>query len=974
MRLGPLGALLLALAPFSSPTAALGTEIERPARLAYARLPITFEENVGQSGPEVDFISRGPGYLIEIRAGGAVVLGGSRQLTLRFVGGAIRARGMPMERHETISNYLVGASSGWQTGVRSYRRVMYREIYPGVDAAYYGSGGRLEYDLLVAAHADPGQIELAFDGADELQLGEDGDVVARLGAERLRFNKPVVYQTRLGKREPVAGRYVRTGPKRLRFAIESYDRERPLIIDPVVVYSTFLGGSLGERPYGMVVDKAGSAYIVGDTWSLNLSTKAALQPVNRGDRDVFVAKVSSDGSALIYCTYLGGRGYDSGRALTVDRDGAVLLTGVTYSEDFPTIMGAPQKTAQDHGDAFIAKISPAGDRLVYSTHIGGGGADAGSAIALDAIGRAYVAGSTSSVDFPVSRPYQSRFQGGFSDGFIVVLDPAGWLLSSTYLGGAGSDIATGIAVRSSGQAVIVGSTDSTNFPQVRAAQSAKGGNLDAFVAVLDPFTPSLTYASYLGGRSADMAAAVAVDPSDAVFIAGTTMSSDFLPAAPGKRRTPDYGYDSFAVKLSRDGAVQYVATLGGNGSDQANAIAVDATGRAYIGGQSYSSDLAVVDAIQESPGGAADGFLAVLDAAGASLAFCTFLGGGSDDQIVGIGVDDTGIPTVAGVTSSASFMTTPGAFQRSFGRGSDAFLTKIALGSATSPTLVINAGGPAIGTTTPPWSADTFYVGGSPYSNYGYVSGATEQAPYQTNRWGDFRYSIPLDNGAYDVTLKFAEVAPVLPGQRLFTVATNELTLLRRFDVVTAAGGLHRAVDATFPITVLNGMLTLRFIPEKANAMVSGIVVSRRAAARAVQIDAGSTTTVESPTGPWLPDSAYAGGGVYTTTATIAGTSTPAVYQSNRWGAFTYTIPAPNGLRTVTLKFAEIAPVYAGQRQFDVFINGAPVLRDFDVVATAGGLNIAVDRTFTVNVTNQKILIQLTPRRANPFLSGISIL
>jgi hypothetical protein len=453
------------------------------------------------------------------------------------------------------------------------------------------------------------------------------------------------------------------------------------------------------------------------------------------------------------------------------------------------------------------------------------------------------------------------------------------------------------------------------------------------------------------------------------------MSQDFPTTAGALLRAPSnsYSYDVFVVKVTPEPRLAYAARFGGANSEQGNAIVVDLAGNAYVAGYSYSFDFPVASAVQGALRGSSDAFVVGINSSGTDFIFSTFLGGAADDQATGLAIDTAGNLYAAGFTLSATFPTTPGAFQPTLGGGMDGFLAKLSDVIPSQPVAAINAGGPAVATAIQTWTADSYYLGGGVYSYATNISGTTEQAIYQTNRWGNFQYNLPMADGAYDVTLKFAEIAPVVPGQRLFTVAANGLTLLQHFDVVASAGGLYRALDVKFPVNVSGGTLQLAFLPETANAMVSGILVRRRSIMAPVQVNAGGPAFLDPQTGPWLADTGYTGGGTYSTSAPILGTSTPQIYQSNRWGALSYVFTVPNGSRTVTLKFAEIAPVAPGQRLFDVFINGIVVLQDFDVVAAAGGENIAVDRSFTVNVSAQRIEIDFVMKRANPFVSAILI-
>lgn len=939
----------------------------------YGRLPLSFEENKGQASPDIDFVSRGAGYLVELTPDGVNIRAGSAHPSLKFHGAAHQGRGEQVLHSE--SNYLIGADpANWRMHVQSFQRVTYRELYPNIDLIYYGKNGRLEFDLVARPGADLGKISIEVEGVEKPRLDANGDLILSDATTDIRFQRPLVYQDFAGVRKDIRCRWAFRSAKSIGFDLGSYDSHRPLTIDPVLVYSTFFGGSRDDHPYAVAVDSSGCAYLVGDTWSLDFPRKNALQASGHGDRDVFVAKMAADGGSLIYSTYLGGTGFDSGRAIAIDASGSSYITGVTWSRDFPTTSGALKPTPIGQGDVFVAKLNASGTGLIYSTYMGGSGADTATAIAVDTTGNSYIAGYTSSTDFPVFRAIQTAFRGGFNDGFVFALNASGSaLVYSTYLGGAGNDVPQGIAVSAAGEAFVAGSTDSTDFPTVNAISSRKPGGLDGFLVKINALGSGLAYATYIGGASTDMANAVALDASGAAYVTGATMSQDFPTTSGSLTRAPDTSYDVFVVKVTPEPHLAYAVRFGGASSEQGNAIAVDLTGNAYVGGYTYSTDFPVVSAVQGALKGSSDAFVTGINSSGTDFVFSTFLGGAADDQATGLAIDAAGNLYAAGYTLSEGFPTTPGVLQPALHGGMDGFLAKLSDIIPSQPVAAINAGGPAVATSIRTWTADSYYTGGGGYSFATYISDTTEQAVYQTNRWGNFQYNLPVADGAYDLTLKFAEIAPVVPGQRLFSVAANGLTLLQHFDVVASAGGLYRALDYTFPVNVAGGTLQVKFIPELANAMVSGILVRRRSTMAPVQVNAGGPGLFDPQTGSWLPDTGYTGGGAYSTMAPIFGTSTPQIYQTNRWGASSYVFTVPNGSRTVTLKFAEIAPVVPGQRLFDVVINGTRVLQDFDVVVAAGGQNIAVDRSFTVSVTAQQVKIDFVPKQANPFVSAISI-
>ncbi len=430
------------------------------------------------------------------------------------------ARVSGLEPQAGRSNYFIGNDpQKWRKNVPTYARVAYEGVYPGVDLVYYGNqSGRLEYDFKVAPGADASAISLSFAGAQKMRIdGATGDLLLQVGTGELRFHQPVVYQPanddrRAGAddsgRQLVAARYVLRGHHGVAFHLADYDRSRPLVIDPALGYSTYLGGSAADNAYGVAVDSSGSAYITGMTQSTNFPvTKGAFQTSNKGKTVAFVTKLSVNGSALLYSTYLGGSGTDFAFGIAVDAAGSAYVAGTTGSSDFPITAGAFQtKCGGNVGnckgvpDAFVTKLDATGSALSYSTYLGGSGDDRGFAMALDPNGNVYVTGRTGSTDFPsTSGAFQTTLKGA-TNVFVTALNATGSaLVYSTYLGGTGNDQANAMALDSSGYAYVAGSTTSTNFPTTAGAfQTSLPGTINAFVTRVNPAGNGLQYSTYLG--------------------------------------------------------------------------------------------------------------------------------------------------------------------------------------------------------------------------------------------------------------------------------------------------------------------------------------------------------------------------------------------------------------------------------------------------------------------------------------------
>jgi hypothetical protein len=491
-------------------------------------LPLGFEANMAQADPGVEFLSRGDGYGVFLTAGGAVLSlldpqgGATAVLHLQLVGANPAPTAAGLDPLPGTANYLVGNDrSRWLTGIPTYSRVEYRDVYPGINLDYHGTQRQLEYDFTLAPGADPGQIALAIQGADSVSLDVAGTLVLHTSGGDVTEHAPVIYQDSDGVRQPVSGGYVLLGPDRVGFRVGPYDSSRALVIDPVLVYSTYLGGSSFDTGSGIVADAAGNVYVTGRTASADFPTVGAAQA---GFGGAFVAKLDPTGSALLYSTFLGDEA--SGRAIAVDGAGDVYVTGVTLSGDFPTV-NAVQPTFQvgaggGEGDAFVAKLDPTGSRLVFSTDLGGDGDTLGTGIAVDPAGNAYVTGDTSaSTGFPLLNPLQpaNRNRGSSLEllgesAFVTKLSPAGALLYSTYLGGSNDDTAAGIAVDASGAAYVTGTALSDDFATTAGAFQSRPGSRTAFVThdggaawadtgltapvgllVIDPLRPATLYAA-----------------------------------------------------------------------------------------------------------------------------------------------------------------------------------------------------------------------------------------------------------------------------------------------------------------------------------------------------------------------------------------------------------------------------------------------------------------------------------------------
>jgi hypothetical protein len=446
---------------------------------AYGQIPLSFEVNQGQTAAQVDYLSRGSGYALFFTpteavlslqksspaAGGGATAQVADGVALRttFVGANPHPQVVGLDRLPGTTNYFIGSDpSQWHTGIATYGQVEYQNLYPGVDLIYHGNQQQLEYDYVVEPGANPGVIKLAIDGADSMGLDGQGNLVLHTSGGDVLEHAPVIYQESNGIRQPVSGQFILEGDGQVGFALGAYDHGQALVIDPVLSYSTYLGGTSGEEGFGIAVDSAGNAYVTGFTASTDFPTTTGAFQSTLGGSDTFVSKLNPTGTALVYSTYLGGTNNDVGYGIAVDGAGDAYVTGATQSTDFPTTPGAFQRSSGGGGqDAFVTKLNPTGTALVYSTYLGGTGEDRGYGIAVDTAGNAYVTGWTYSTDFPITVGAFQTSGGAPEDAFVTKLNPTGTaLVYSTYLGGSSYDFGQGIAVDTTGNAYVTGTTES----------------------------------------------------------------------------------------------------------------------------------------------------------------------------------------------------------------------------------------------------------------------------------------------------------------------------------------------------------------------------------------------------------------------------------------------------------------------------------------------------------------------------------
>jgi hypothetical protein len=830
---------------------------------SYGKLPLSFEVNQGQTDRQVKFLSRGRGYalfltgdeaVLTLQTAGEKVPGSPESvLRMRLVGANANATVTGGDELPGKTNYFVGNDPRkWSTDVPNYAQVKYQNSYPGVDLVYYGNqGGQLEYDFVVAPGADPSVIALDVAAGlprhrlgknrgimAPLQIASGGDLVVKIDSGEIRFHKPVVYQPAMhdGQRTALQGQYILQGRNRVGFKVSSYDHTKPLVIDPVLSYSTFLGGSGADQGTGIAVDSLGNAYVTGSTGSANFpgATSSPLQNSLGGTAgNAFVTKINAAGTALIYSTYLGGSGGDFAYAIALDPLGNVYVTGSTSSTNFP-VTGPIQPSFQGQQDAFVAEINAAGSALVYATYLGGNGYSYGQGIAVDPLGNAYVSGATTSNNFPVANPIQPSLGGG-QNAFVSKINAGGTaLVYSTYLGGSSSDIGFGIAVDSLGNAYVTGQATSANFPVASPIQPSLGGaGGNAFVTKINAAGTALAYSTYLGGSGGDLGFGIAVDALGSAYVNGLTSSTDFPVASPIQ---PSLGgvQNAFVTKINTAGtALVYSTYLGGSGRDNGTGIAVDSLGNAYVTGATSSTNFpgTSTSAIQPTFGDNTDAFVTEINAAGTALVYSTYLGGTGNDSATGIAVDQYGNAYVAGTTNSTNFPgTSVSVIQSTFATGgSDGFVAKIG-GAIPTTTTVLASANPSdfglsvtftatvsSGSGTPTGFA-SFQVNGAPVATQAQalISG---QATYTTENLVPGTYTItatyfPLTNfggstGTLTETINtFEGAVPLLSGNNTFTGNQTVNGNVSATNFVGSGAGLTGVVAATANTATTAGTAT----------------------------------------------------------------------------------------------------------------------------------------------------------------------
>ncbi len=728
------------------------TEQSRGVQLSVssAELPLSFEPNLGQTEPQVKFLSRGNRYKLFLTANEAVLLLekfganpeirdpklGVRQpddltphssilarnfspaseqeqpwdqavLAMRLVGANRKSAVTGLAEFPGTSNYFVGNDpTNWHTHIPNYGKVRYENIYPGIDLVYYGNQSHLEYDFVVAPGMDPDRIGLAFEARSQPQhklrrprLDENGDLVINVKGREIRFRKPFVYQptSEPGGKTPVEARYVLRANHQIGFELGQYDRSKLLVIDPVLLYSTYLGGSGYDQGFGVAVDGSGNILVAGTTASTNFPTANPFQSQNAGQQDVFITKFNPSGTTLIYSTYLGGKNNEFCEGLALDSSGDAYVTGYTNSPNFP--QKNPIQGKKGVQNIFLSKFDPTGN-LLASTYSGGSGDDEAFGIAVDSSG-VYVVGNTTSTNYPTKNAFQPLIASA-DDAFLTKFTTDGAsVVYSTYLGGAGGGSqAYAVAVDSSLSPYVTGQTNSHSFPLMNPFQSQNGAQGDVFVTKFTPTGNALVYSTYLGGTSTQSAGGIAVDASGNAYVSGGTGSVDFPLQNPLQAKIAGM-YDVFVTKFNSSGsALLYSTYIGGSNNEFGGAITLDSLGNAYVSGYVLSTNFPTTpNAFQPASGGNWDGFVLALNSTGTGLIYSSYLGGSGLDVADAMTIDSSGNIYVTGAAASTNFPITNNAFQSTNAGGSDDAYLNVVSAVTTFP-LTVSVTGTGTGTVT----------------------------------------------------------------------------------------------------------------------------------------------------------------------------------------------------------------------------------------------------------------------------------
>ena len=857
-------------------------------------LPLVFEPNRGQAASEFEYIARTQQGTVLVAKTGVLLLSASGEQPVRMtIAGARPTESQPLDQQTATSNYLVGDRSQWKSGIPHFGKIKYADVYPGIDIVYYGTGQQLEYDFVVSPGRTFQNIELTFEGARKLRTDKGGNLLIDTDGQTLRQLRPRVYQEIAGVRKEIAGSYRIKRGGRVQFDIGKYDRGRELIIDPVVQFAAYVGREGHDSAVSVTTDAAGNVYVAGSTNSTQLSTSGVFQDTRAADADAYIAKFSASG-ILQFLTYFGGNAFDTGLAVGVDSAGSPYLAGVTLSTnlpasngalrafggvedgfvakftsngsrllwatyvggsltdwlsdmdidseggawvtgwtrstDFPTRGAFQGASAGGGGDVFITRVAASGESFTYSTFFGAEGRDLGSGIAVDPQGMVHVTGATSSNALPSGVAARTPIAGGL-DAFVAKLNPrTNEVVYGRVLGGAGEDFGTRVAADAAGNSYVIGYTASPAFPVTRgSAQSTFGGNNDIFVAKVNGATGVTEYATFLGGNGDDWSGGIAVDSAGSAYASGWTNSENFPMRNPiqeaysGGDGPANQRFDAVVARLSPGGdTLLYSTYYGGTGEDKAYGLTLDASGSVILTGTTTTALIAgAAGGFTAGSPGNADAFLTRLSAdtavslvaAQPAVVNLTARLGDTAPQTATVSLTTTGSPITYTVGTNAPWLTvTPenGQIPRALtisvnvsalppGTSTAEVSVRTSTNSVTIPVSinvvlapVVSAAAPAA--IAPGAGAATVTLTGNGFSAQSAVevNGARVPATFVDAR--NIRVTIPADLTRVEGTLN---VVIVNPDARSSPFRINVAQVV---PAITAAGVVHGATNATGPV------------------------------------------------------------------------------------------------------------------------------------------------------------------------------
>ena len=638
--------------------AAAGAPIPKSEAVTLPSLPLRFERQ-----PDGTFLGRGTNVRLGLRTDGMSLLlrAGDVPPVRMSLEGSLPDRTLQGEgRFGFSTSYFYGADpAGWHAGLESYRRVLQRGIYPGVDLVVYGTEQHLEFDFRVAASADPDRIRMRWSGLQSIALDRSGDLVLTAADRDLRVAAPRAYQTSTdGRRAAIPCRYrIDPGePFRVGFELGAYDPSQPLTIDPVLSFSTFLGWDQSDGIAGVTRDDQGNIYLAGVTNSVSLPTSGGFQEEKSTGTDIWIAKLTADKS-IAWMTYVGGAGNDDPSNILVGPSGDIYVVGTTGSSNFPTKNAFQEKFAGST-DAFLFKLNATGTAITFSTFLGGSGADVGYAVILGQGQEPVVTGTSragGSVAFPITAGAIQFLLAGGNDVFVTrfTADAKG-LVFSTFYGGSGNETPGDLLENPDGSIVLDGTTSSSNLPVVNAFQETRAGSSDAFLCQFNADATELDFSTYLGGNGNENGYCLAKDASGQIYVGGDTSSSNFPMVDPIQHSFAG-GTDVFIARIAADfSAITASTYFGGAGQDSLRECSLDESGRVVGAGVTGSPDLPLAGAI-DSTLNSSDTFVAVFDLDRSLLAFSSFFGGEKNEVLGAMSLAQNDDILIAGLTTSLHF-------------------------------------------------------------------------------------------------------------------------------------------------------------------------------------------------------------------------------------------------------------------------------------------------------------------------------